>query len=187
MGSEYNLEIANCTTPSNFFHLLRRQIKRDFRKPLIIFTPKSLLRHPKCFSSIDDFSFGNFHHIIDDFLISKEVEKIVFCSGKIYYDLLKKREELNCKKIVLIRVELLFPLDKKTIIHLIKKYNTDKLFWVQEEPENMGAWRFILSQLRETEIKLISRKSSAATATGSSQTSLLEQEQIINKVFKEIK
>ena len=182
--AKYNMQIVNCTTPANFYHVLRRQLKRDFRKPLVIFTPKSLLRHPKCVSSIEDLADGKFEGIIDDTIVSKSVDKLVFCCGKIYYELLERREQDTSNNIVIIRIEQLFPLDKEYIKELIEKYNAEELFWVQEEPENMGAWTFILSELRSFGIDVISRESSAATATGSSKTSAVEQKELIEKVFK---
>jgi 2-oxoglutarate dehydrogenase E1 component len=184
MCAKYNMQIVNCTTPANFYHLLRRQLKREYRKPLIVFTPKSLLRHPKCVSEIKNFSDGRFQSIIDDTIALETVEKIVFCSGKIFYELLERREKEKIKNIVLIRVEQLFPLDNKGINDIIKKYNANQLFWVQEEPENMGAWGFILSEFRTLDIKLISRPPSAATASGSSKRSAAQQKEIIDKVFK---
>ena len=182
--AKYNMQIVNCTTPANFYHVLRRQLKRDFRKPLVIFTPKSLLRHPKCVSSIEDLADGKFEGIIDDTIVSKSVDKLVFCSGKIYYELLERREQDTSSNIVIIRIEQLFPLDKEYIKELIEKYNAEELFWAQEEPENMGAWTFILSELRSFGINVIARESSAATATGSSKTSAVEQKELIDKVFK---
>ena len=184
MGAQYNLQIANCTTPSNFYHLMRRQLKRDFRKPLIVFTPKSLLRHPKCVSSISDLSEGKFEGIIDDTINPTQVEKLVLCSGKIYYELLDRREQDQSEKVALVRLEQLFPLDIDTITELTEKYKAKELVWVQEEPENMGAWTFILPHLRKLGVDVISRSPSAATASGSSKTSALEQKEIIDKVFK---
>jgi 2-oxoglutarate dehydrogenase E1 component len=184
MGAQYNLQIANCTTPSNFYHLMRRQLKRDFRKPLIVFTPKSLLRHPKCVSSISDLSEGKFEGIIDDTINPINVEKLVLCSGKIYYELLDRREQDQSEKVALVRLEQLFPLDIDTITELTEKYKAKELVWVQEEPENMGAWTFILPHLRKLGVDVISRSPSAATASGSSKTSALEQKEIIDKVFK---
>ena len=183
LSAKYNMQIVNCTTPANFFHVLRRQLKRDYRKPLIVFTPKSLLRHPQCVSDFNDFSSGIFHEIIDDNLSFKSIEKMVLCSGKIYYELLEKRNSLK-KNIAIVRIEQLFPLNKEYIKFLLKKHNTNELVWVQEEPENMGAWTYMLSQLREYNIQVICRDASAATATGSSKISLTEQNELIDKVFK---
>ena len=185
MCAKYNMQIINCTTPANFYHLLRRQLKRSYRKPLIVFTPKSLLRHPKCISKLKSFSDGCFLPIIDDKISSKKIEKIVLCSGKIFYELLERREKDKIENIAFIRIEQLFPLDKKQIINLVKKYESNQIFWVQEEPENMGAWTFILSELRSLKIEVISRPASAATASGSSRRSAAQQMEILDKVFKE--
>ena len=184
MCAKYNMQIVNCTTPANFYHVLRRQLKREYRKPLVVFTPKSLLRHPKCVSSINDLADGKFEGIIDDTIAPKSVDRLVLCSGKIYYELLDRREKEAAENVALVRVEQLFPLDKQGIIELVEKYNAKELVWVQEEPENMGAWTFILSELRTFGIDVIAREASAATATGSSKTSAAEQNELINKVFK---
>ena len=184
MCAKYNMQIVNCTTPANFYHVMRRQLKREYRKPLVVFTPKSLLRHPKCVSSISDLSEGNFEGIIDDTIAVKPVDRLVFCSGKIYYELLDRREKEAVENIALVRVEQLFPLDKQGIKELIEKYNAQEVIWAQEEPENMGAWTFILTELRVFGIDVIAREASAATATGSSKTSTAEQNELINKVFK---
>ncbi len=182
--AKYNMQIVNCTTPANFFHVIRRQLKRNFRKPLVVFTPKSLLRHPKCISPINEFSDGKFQGIIDDDINPKKVKKLVLCTGKIYYEILDRRKKERNENFALIRIEQLFPLNKQSIINLIEKYNTKDLVWVQEEPENMGAWTFILSELRSFNIDVIAREPSAATATGSSKSSGVEQLELINKVFK---
>jgi len=184
MCAKYNMQIVNCTTPVNFYHLLRRQLKRAYRKPLVVFTPKSLLRHPKCTSSIFDFTDGKFQVIIDDIIAPKLIDKLVLCSGKIFYELIERRDKEGIKNIAIARVEQLFPLDKKGIYKIIEKYNAKEVLWVQEEPENMGAWSFILSELRSSSIEVISRPSSAATASGSSKKSAAQQQEIIDKVFK---
>ena len=184
MCAKYNMQIVNCTTPANFYHVLRRQLKREYRKPLVVFTPKSLLRHPKCVSSISDLADGKFEGIIDDIIPKKTVEKLVLCSGKIYYELLDRREKEGIENVALVRLEQIYPLDIQGIKGLIEKYNAKELLWVQEEPENMGAWTFILSQLRDSRINVISRSASAATASGSSKRSAVQQNEIIDKVFK---
>ena len=184
MCAKYNMQIVNCTTPANFYHVMRRQLKREYRKPLVVFTPKSLLRHPKCVSSITDLADGKFKGIIDDTIAPTPVDRLVLCSGKIYYELLDRRAKEAVEDVALVRVEQLFPLDKQGIIVLIEKYNAKELVWVQEEPENMGAWTFILSELRTLGIDVIAREASAATATVSSKTSAAEQNELINKVFK---
>ena len=182
--AKYNMQIVNCTTPANFYHVLRRQLKRDFRKPLVVFTPKSLLRHPKCVSTIGDLADGKFEGVIDDTIVPKSVNRLVLCSGKIYYELLERRDQVTSYDVAIVRIEQLFPLEKAYIKQLIEKYNAEELVWVQEEPENMGAWTFILSELRSLGIDIIAREPSAATATGSSKTSAVEQKELIDKVFK---
>ena len=182
--AKYNMQIVNCTTPANFFHVLRRQQIRNFRKPLIVFTPKSLLRDPLCVSSFDDFSKSSFHEIIDDDIILKNTEKLVFCSGKIYYELYKERSKYNDANLRLVRIEQLFPLDVKQINEIVEKYQPKEIIWVQEEPENMGAWRYILSNLKNLNIKLVSRKPSPAPASGSSKSFADQQKIIIDSIFK---
>ena len=179
-----NMQVVNCTTPANFYHVLRRQLKRKYRKPLVVFTPKSLLRHPKCFSSVSDLSKGSFSSVIDDVITKDSIDKLVLCSGKIFYELQERRDQELRKKIAIVRIEQLYPFNKERIIDLINKYQAKKIIWVQEEPQNMGAWNYILSQLREYKIDIISRESSAATATGSSKRSAEEQIELIEKVFK---
>ena len=182
--AKYNMQIVNCTTPANFFHVLRRQQIRNFRKPLIVFTPKSLLRDPLCVSSFDDFSKSSFHEIIDDEIILKNTEKLVFCSGKIYYELYKERSKYNNANLRLVRIEQLFPLDVKQINEIVEKCQPKEIIWVQEEPENMGAWRYILSNLKNLDIKLVSRKPSPAPASGSSKSFADQQKIIIDSIFK---
>ena len=182
--AKYNMQIVNCTTPANFFHVLRRQQIRNFRKPLIVFTPKSLLRDPLCVSSFDDFSKSIFHEIIDDEIILKNTEKLVFCSGKIYYELYKQRSKYNDANLRIVRIEQLFPLDVKQINEIVEKYQPKEIIWVQEEPENMGAWRYILSNLKNLNIKLVSRKPSPAPASGSSKSFADQQKIIIDSIFK---
>ncbi len=183
--AQNNMQIVNCTTPANFFHVLRRQMKRNFRKPLIVFTPKSLLRHNLCISKIKDFTSGGFESIIDDpSLIESNDNTLVLCSGKIYYDLFEAREKNKSFDIKLVRIEQLYPLDIESIKKIHRKYKPGKVIWVQEEPENMGAWQYILSNLNDLNITNISRKASAATASGSSKKSAIKQQRIIDDVFK---
>ncbi len=184
MCAKYNLQVTNCTTPANFYHLLRRQLKRKYRKPLVVFTPKSLLRDARCLSTLSDLANGEFQGIIDDNIPHKEVKKIVLCSGKIYYDLLERRKKENNNNIALIRIEQLFPLDISHIKKIIKRYKPKNIVWVQEEPENMGACSFMLLKLRDLNLDFIARSASAATASGSSENSEKNQQLIIDKVFK---
>lgn len=184
MCAQGNMIIANCTTPANFYHLLRRQMKADYRKPLVIFTPKSLLRHPKVNATIEELSEGSFQPIIQDEVKNKKkVERVVFCTGKLYYDLLEKKEEIKDEKVALVRLEQLYPLHKDKMQEIISSYPNADLVWAQEEPENMGAWSFILMHLRELPWKLISPKASAAPASGSYKRWSANQERVINNVF----
>jgi 2-oxoglutarate dehydrogenase E1 component len=185
--AENNIQVVNCSTPASFFHVLRRQIHREFRKPLIVFTPKSLLRHPKCISSLDDLSTGKFNEIIDDSATNPEqITKLVFCSGKIYYELLEERTTKNISNTVIIRIEQLYPFPIEQYNAIIAKYTkaTDHL-WVQEEPENMGAWSFLLRLFKEKKFRLIARPPSGSPATGSSKYHIMQQRKIIEKTFEE--
>jgi 2-oxoglutarate dehydrogenase E1 component len=187
MCADNNMQILNCTTPANFFHAIRRQIHRPFRKPLVVFTPKSLLRHPKCTSSLQDFTKTNFQELIDDATAkSAEVKKVVFCTGKIYYDLLKQKEELNDKSTAIVRLEQVYPLPLNQILEVKAKYAKAKDFiWAQEEPENMGAWAFIFRKLvgHFNNLRLASRPESASPATGYSKIHNEQQDAIVNSIF----
>jgi len=183
--AENNWQIVNCTSPANYFHALRRQLKRDFRKPLVVFTPKSLLRHPKCVSSISDMAKGCFQEVIDDSTASAaKVKKVVFCQGKVYYDLLEKKEEMKDESVALVRIEQLYPTPVAQIDAIVKKYNkATKLVWAQEEPQNMGAWYFLHWTLKHLNLELVSREASAATAPGSSKRDAIRQNKMIDEVF----
>ncbi len=183
--AENNMQVVNCTTPANFFHVIRRQMKRDFRKPLIILTPKSLLRHARCISSMEELITGNFKELIDDkTAIANEINKVVFCSGKIYYELLAEQEKLQRNEVAIIRIEQLYPFPHQQFHQLISKYHLAKeTVWVQEEPENMGAWSYLLRTVKDVQFKLISRPESASPATGSHQSHDREQKAIIDQIF----
>lgn len=186
LAANNNMQIVNCTTPANFFHVLRRQVKRDFRIPLIIFTPKSLLRHPKVISNIDYLQYGSFLEIIDDNNVDvNEVRRLVLCSGKIYYDLLEKKEEFNARDIALIRIEQLYPFPLNQLVEIFSKYKNALIkLWVQEEPENMGPWMYMNYKLKEFNLVLLSRQVSGSPAVGLNELHLLEQKEIISKVFR---
>ena len=183
--AEHNMQIANCTTPANFFHLLRRQMHRDFRKPLVVFTPKSLLRHPKCVSTIADLTKGGFQEVIDDATANaKSTRRVVFCSGKVYYDLLERQEADKDSGVAIVRIEQLYPFPQKQVDAIVAKYkNATELVWLQEEPENMGAWSFLLRTWTNAEVKLIAREASASPATGSHKQHDKEQHALIDKAF----
>jgi len=179
-----NMTVANCTTPANFFHLLRRQMKRNFRKPLIVFTPKSLLRHPLAVSTLEDFTNGEFQEIIDDTINPDNVKRIVFCSGKFYYDLLKERKKLKREDIALIRIEQLFPLHNDKIEGIINRYNNvEDYIWAQEEPRNMGAWSYMLQRFELKNLQVRSRKYYSVPAAGSSTRFKLRHQRVIESVF----
>jgi 2-oxoglutarate dehydrogenase E1 component len=166
--------------------MIRRQLKSDIRKPLVVFTPKSLLRHPRCVSSLKDLSKGRFQELIDDATASaSKVEKVVLCTGKIYYDLLEEKENRKAENIALVRLEQLYPLPQKQIDAILKKYSKSKqLIWAQEEPENMGAWSYILRNLRQHNVQVVSRNESGSPATGSSKRHVVEQKKLMKAVFE---
>lgn len=183
-----NMVITNCTTPANFYHVLRRQMKRNFRKPLVVFTPKSLLRHPRCTSSLKELASGRFQEVIDDATAdAKKVERVLLCSGKVYYDLLEKKEELNAEEVALVRLEQLDPLPRTQIAELQEKYKNAKWVWVQEEPENMGAWSHLLRKLRQVNLEIVARPASGAPATGSGQRHRIEQARLLDRAFADLK
>ncbi|MEI2271272.1 2-oxoglutarate dehydrogenase E1 component [Sphingobacterium sp. ML3W] len=187
--ADENMILANCTVPANYFHLLRRQLVREFRKPLVIFTPKSLLRHPKVVSPLKDFTEGVFQEVIDDANVAaKDVKRVLFCSGKVYYDLLEKQEADKRKDVAIVRIEQLFPIPAEQLKAIRKKYNKAKEFvWVQEENENMGAWSYYCRKLMGTEIAFtgfVARKESGSTATGYMKQHVAQQAAILNKSFE---
>ncbi len=185
--ADNNMMIANCTTPANFFHLLRRQVKTEYRKPLVVFTPKSLLRHPKCVSLLSDFTAGSFAEVIDDASTDPEnIKRVIFCSGKVYYDLAEERERSGRRDTAIIRLEQLYPFPTKQLNALINKYKTAEVYaWVQEEPANMGAWTFISRQFRHIELLRVSRPESGSPATGSVHLHNLRQRKVVEKAFGE--
>lgn len=180
-----NMVVANCTTPANFFHLLRRHIKMPFRLPLIVFTPKSLLRHPRCISPVEDFSQKEFQPLLDDPVAKAgKVTRILLCSGKIYYELLAKKETDGREDVAIVRMEQLYPIPEKGLKKMIRKYkNARDIIWVQEEPENMGAVPFLLRKLKLFPFKYVARKESSTPATGFFKQHVKEQQEILNKAF----
>ena len=198
MAAEDNIQVVNCTTPSNYFHVLRRQMLRKFRKPLIIFTPKSLLRHKEAVSDLVDFTEeSRFQKIIvnaDN--INSSVKRVIFCTGKVYYDIKEKINKEEQTKTVIIRVEQLYPFPKELILESIKDYKEAYFVWCQEEPQNMGAWFFVSSEISEIleknnfknkKLYYSGRKSSASTATGLFKRHIIEQEELINSLFRDFK
>jgi 2-oxoglutarate dehydrogenase E1 component len=185
-----NMYVADVTTPANLFHMLRRQMKASFRKPLIVFTPKSLLRHPKVVSTKEEMANGSFQEIIDDVEMKPaNVKSLVFCTGKFYYDLVAKREELKRNDVALVRLEQLFPLPAKQMKDIIKKYNkAEEIVWAQEEPRNMGAWSHLLMHFDEAkQFRVASRRFYGAPAAGSAVRSQRRHNEVIEYVFDKTK
>jgi 2-oxoglutarate dehydrogenase E1 component len=188
--AEFNMTVANITKPANFFHLLRRQLERPFRKPLIVMSPKKLLRYPLCVSPLEDFATGtNFQEVYGDpseavAKNAKKVRKVLWCSGKIYYDLLEKQQAENIKDIAICRIEQLYPFPHGQFEAENAKYPKAKKVWVQEEPENMGAWQFMLSTRRKDVMDVVSRKASASPSTGHKKVFDMEHQQIMSKAFE---
>ena len=188
--SKDNMYVANCSTPANMFHILRRQMVTTFRKPLIIFTPKSLLRHPKAVSGIEDFSKGKFMPVIDKNTVDvSKTDRLVFCSGKFYYDLLEFQEKNNIKDTALVRLEQLFPLPELEIQDVLNKYSNAKdIVWAQEEPRNMGAWSHLLLHLdKARDFRVASRRFYSSPSAGSSTRSKNRHNEVIEYVFDKSK
>ncbi len=201
-----NIQVVNCTTPSNYFHVLRRQMHREFRKPLILMTPKSLLRHKKCISNINEFTKkSTFHRVLEDDAYLKvnnllelkkrddKIKKVVMCSGKIYYDLIEAREKFKNDEVTFVRIEQLYPFPVKTLANILKRYTKAKFFWCQEEPKNMGAWNTVRNYLDRTleiinfgdkSVKYVGRNASSSTATGNFNKHLAQQKEILEKILK---
>ncbi|MDG1919026.1 MAG: 2-oxoglutarate dehydrogenase E1 component [Schleiferiaceae bacterium] len=184
MCAQENMTVANCTTPANFYHLLRRQHKRHFRRPLVVMSPKSLLRLPKAQSTMEELAHGTFQPIVSDSTVAPEkVTKVVFCSGKLYYELADEREAQGADHVAIIRIEQLYPLDDLAIKQEVAKYpNAAMHVWAQEEPANMGAWTYMLWQMHQ-QLTLVSPAPSAATASGSNKVALQRQRETIERVF----
>ncbi len=181
-----NMQIIVPTTPANMFHLLRRQVKMKMRLPLIVFTPKSLLRHPQVRSTVEELAAGAFKEVIDDPYADPElVEKVVFTSGRLYYDLAKHKVEKGISNIAIVRIEQIYPIPNKQIDGILKKYNASELIWAQDEPENMGAWPMINRKLNSLGLKLVSRPESASPAAGLMEIHKQSLQEIMNSIFEE--
>ncbi|MEQ6167023.1 2-oxoglutarate dehydrogenase E1 component [Ekhidna sp. MALMAid0563] len=184
MCANENIIIANLTTSANIFHLMRRQVAWEFRKPAVVFSPKSLLRHQGVVSPMKEFTSGRFQEVIgDDYVTNKNVKKVLFCSGKVYFDLLEEQKKKKAKDIAIVRIEQLYPWPQKQIDAILKKYNNPKLVWVQEEPKNMGAWSYINMRIN-MDFDVISRRISASPATGFSKVHKEEQETLVKQAFE---
>jgi 2-oxoglutarate dehydrogenase E1 component len=185
--ADNNMFAVNPSTPAQLFHLLRRQVKLPFRRPLIVFTPKSLFRHKLCRSSLDELATGGFQTIIDDMDAPKAVKRILLCSGKVYYDLLAEKIAGKHKKVAIVRVEQLYPLMGDQLDTILKRYvKTAELCWVQEEPANAGAWAHLAPQLEkigQRSLRYIGRRAAAATAVGSHRLHKEVQEKLLAEAF----
>jgi 2-oxoglutarate dehydrogenase E1 component len=198
--AEDNMQVVNCTRPSNFFHVLRRQIRRNFRKPLIIMTPKSLLRHKRCVSRLEEFGPGtSFHRVLPDdaegssaLLADDGIKRVVLCSGKVYYDLLEAREKMGVNNVYLMRQEQLYPFPPKTLGEHLKRFPQAELVWCQEEPKNMGAWTFVNPRLEEVMETVgmragrpvyVGRPEAASPATGLARNHRREQEALVTQAL----
>lgn len=183
--ADNNIQVCNLTTPAQLFHVLRRQMKREFKKPLVIMTPKSLLRHKECVSKVADFTDGHFHNIIDDLSVDKNrIKKIILCSGKVFYDLESYRKTRGYEHIAIVRVEQFYPLDRELFSSILKSYPEEaEITWCQEEPKNMGGWTFIFPYILELTGKMpkyVGRKCSASPAVGSLAIHKYEQSALVS-------
>jgi len=187
-SADLNWQICNASTPANHFHLLRRQIHREFRKPLICFSPKMLLRYPKAISTIEDLTTGHFQEVLDDSVSNKAViDTVVLCSGKFYYEVKEEAEKRGVKNATFIRMEQLYPIPEKQLDAVLATYgNIKQVIWAQEEPENMGAWRFIAMHLTKYKLNVIARNASAAPAAGSSDLHKRRLADLFNRLFDKI-
>ena len=186
LAARSNMHIINPTTPANLFHALRNHMKKKSRVPMVVFTPKSMLRNPRCVSTVDDLEKAKFQTVYDDTECDvDEVRRVVFCSGKIYYDLLARKQKLKVRDIALVRLEQIFPFPEEKVKAILKKYRNNMLtLWVQEEPENMGAWYFIRNAMKDIDITPVSRQPSGSPATGLIKLHQISQTEIIDKVFR---
>jgi 2-oxoglutarate dehydrogenase E1 component len=194
--AEDNMQVVNATTPANYFHVLRRQLHRSFRKPLVMMTPKSLLRHKSCVSKLSEFGPGtSFHRILWDGrpdLDPKQVKRVVLCSGKVYYDLLQEAEQRNQKEVYLLRVEQLYPFPAKTLAAELERFPGAEIVWCQEEPKNMGAWFFVAPEIeavmesigsKQNRLRYVGRPAAASPATGLFKRHVKEQTKLVNEAL----
>ena len=184
--ADENIQVVNTSTPANHFHVLRRQLKREFRKPLVVFSPKMLLRHPEAVSTLDEMATGSFQEVLDDTVANvANVDTVVFCSGKFYYEMKAKAKEMGVENMAFVRVEQLYPFPQNQIDAILAKYtNAKNILWAQEEPTNMGAWTYFAMQLRHLPIVGVCRQASAASAEGSSQLHKKRLNVLFDELFK---
>ncbi len=183
--AQCNMVVANVTTPANFFHLMRRQLAWSFRKPLVVMSPKSLLRHPKCVSPLEELTKGSFQEVLGDtYAQPKKVKRVLLCSGKVYYDLLEKQQTDQRDDVAIVRLEQMAPLPKKQLDVVLEPYKKAELVWVQEEPQNMGAWGFLLRVATDLKMRAVSRDAAASPATGFAKNHIREQADIVRRAFE---
>ncbi len=204
--AEDNMQVANCTTPANYFHILRRQLKRNFRKPLILMTPKSLLRHKRAVSTIDQFAAGStFHRLLWDdaqflknepikLVPDEKIRRVVLCAGKVYYDLYEEREKRGIQDIYLLRVEQLYPVPLKALVGELSRFRRAEIVWCQEEPKNQGSWFFIEPYLQwvlaqtgadKSAIRYVGRAASASPAAGQMSKHLAQLKSFLDDALAE--
>ncbi|MBG8554608.1 2-oxoglutarate dehydrogenase E1 component [Hymenobacter guriensis] len=184
LAAENNIIVANMTTPANFFHALRRQLTWEFRKPLVVMSPKSMLRHPLCVSPVEEFTSGSFREVLGDvYAEDKKVKRVLLCSGKVYFDLLEEQQKSARTDVAIVRLEQLHPFPKKQLDAELAKYPKAKVYWVQEEPENMGYWNYLLRFMRRELEDVVARKASASPATGYNKVHVKEQKDLIGRAF----
>jgi 2-oxoglutarate dehydrogenase E1 component len=182
--ADLNMQIVNTSTPANHFHLLRRQLKREFRKPLVVFSPKMLLRYPAATSALEEMAKGSFQEVLDDPTANvKSVDTLVLCSGKFYYELKEKAQQMGAENMAFVRIEQLYPFPQKQIDAILAKYNAKNIIWAQEEPANMGAWTYIAMSLRKLDLIGICRPASAASAEGSKKLHEKRLAKLFNEIF----
>ncbi len=182
--ANWNMQVVNITSPANYFHVLRRQLERNYRLPLVVMTPKSLLRHPLCVSKLEEFTKGGFQEVIDDtYCDTKKVKRVLLVSGKMYYELLERQQADKRKDIAIVRLEQLYPMPETQLAAIYKKYEGAEICWVQEEPKNMGTWLYLLRWDHNRILKRISRESSSTPATGYSKVHAAEQQALIDQAF----
>jgi 2-oxoglutarate dehydrogenase E1 component len=187
MCADLNWQICNPTTPANHFHLLRRQIHREFRKPLVVFSPKNLLRHPMATSTVEDLAANGFQEVLDDNVNKSDIDIVVLCSGKFYYDAKAEAEARGVKNAAFVRIEQMYPFPKKQVDEVLASYKgAKKVFWAQEEPENMGPWRYMAMEMRDKNLDIVARPSSSAPAAGSSATHKRRLGELFDNLFSTI-
>jgi 2-oxoglutarate dehydrogenase E1 component len=178
--AEHNVQVADLTTPAQYFHALRRQVRRPFRRPLIVMSPKSLLRHPRCVSPVRDLVEGRFEEILEDPSRPEGPRRLVLCTGKVFYDLLEKRDATGAE-VEIVRVEQLYPLSQERLQAIVDRAGTDDIVWAQEEPENRGAFRYmhLACDRLGIDLRYVGRRASASPATGSMRVHREQQEQLV--------